>query len=372
MQFADLSFILLIISTLLALILLRYVLKKKPIAQIQKLLALMLSSVLIICIGLIIQKFCVTLFNVKPIYFENFIYIGTCTFPVFFYLMALSFVNTKIDFNKKYLLFFVIPISALLVLFTNDFHHLFYKNYSFNLNEMEYGPYMYVHLAYTYGLFFLGVLMMLRHTTKNSGFFSKQSFLIIAGVSIPVIVNVLGFLNIIEIDVYQTPISFSFAVLFVALAVFKYDFLSVTPIALEKVVDRMSDSYIVLNDKNIIIDFNKSFLSTFRVKEQTIRNTNIFDWNIAINLPKLKQALQNVSVSPKTVSFEAHVEKIDKYFNVEVSSIINRRMFLGTLILFKDITQHIHDLNTIQSNQDLLIEKERFATLRSNDRWNCS
>ena len=38
-------------------------------------------------------------------------------------------------------------------------------------------------------------------------------------------------------------------------------------------------------------------------------------------------------------------------------------MYLGTLILLKDITQHIEDMHTIQDNQDRLVEKERLASL---------
>ena len=35
----------------------------------------------------------------------------------------------------------------------------------------------------------------------------------------------------------------------------------------------------------------------------------------------------------------------------------------GILILFKDITQHIKDIKTIQNSQDLLVERERLASL---------
>ena len=363
MSLDDLPFMLLVFSSIPTLLLLRYVLKKKPVTQIQKFLALMLICVIIIYIGLITQRLFVVSFNANPIYFEDFIYIGTCLIPVMFFLIASSFVNTKIKFTKKYALLFVIPILSLIMLFTNNYHHLFYENYSFNFDEMVYGPYMYVHLLYTYGLFFISALMMFNHAAKTSGFFSMQSIFIVIGASIPAIVNILGIFNIFKMTVYMTPISFSLAIFFFTLAIFKFDFLSVAPIALEKIVDRMSDSYIVLNDRNIIIDFNKSFLSTFKVKENQIRNVNVFDWDKSVHLPKLKKSLQTVSVSPKTVTFEAHVDSINRYFNVELSSIVNKGIFLGTMILFKDITQHMRDLETIKSNQDMLIEKERFASL---------
>ena len=42
-------------------------------------------------------------------------------------------------------------------------------------------------------------------------------------------------------------------------------------------------------------------------------------------------------------------------------------MFIGALILVKDVTEHHKDLEIIKSNQNMLIEKERLASLRSND-----
>ena len=64
-----------------------------------------------------------------------------------------------------------------------------------------------------------------------------------------------------------------------------------------------------------------------------------------------------------TITVEEHFEPIDKYFHIEINSIKNKGNFLGTLILLKDITQHIIDIQTIKDNQDRLIEKERLASL---------
>ncbi len=41
----------------------------------------------------------------------------------------------------------------------------------------------------------------------------------------------------------------------------------------------------------------------------------------------------------------------------------NKDIFLGTLLLFKDITQHKKDMQAIKDNQDMLMEKERLASL---------
>ena len=55
--------------------------------------------------------------------------------------------------------------------------------------------------------------------------------------------------------------------------------------------------------------------------------------------------------------------KTQKYFNVEITSMFSDNLLLGTLILFKDTTQHILDMKQIQNNQSLLMERERLASL---------
>ena len=60
---------------------------------------------------------------------------------------------------------------------------------------------------------------------------------------------------------------------------------------------------------------------------------------------------------------EEPLPSINKYFHIEINSIMNKGSFLGVLILLKDITQHMQDMETIKENQDMLVEKERLASL---------
>lgn len=361
-------FILLILSTILTLSLYVYISKVKNKNQLQKCFCLDLLCLFIICIGIILQTVLSNLYNIPAIYFENFIYIGTCFLPVCIYFTGLIFEKTKLTFNKKYLLFFVIPIISLVVLWTNNIHHLFYINYSLNINECEYGKYKIVHDLYTYTMLFWGIFLMLKATMKNSGFFSKQSIFIIIGMCIPIITNMLGTLKIIPMTVYATPISCTFTMVCFALAIFKFEFLGIAPIALQTIVNQISDSYVVLNENFIITDFNATLLKVFNLKDKDIRNQNIIDFlkshkKYSINVQKLEKALNTVKDSHKSLTFEQYFNKQNKYFTVELNTIYNKDSFLGILLLLKDITQHKLDMQTIQNNQDMLMEKERLASL---------
>lgn len=360
---------LLILSALSIVITLIYVLRTKGRSQLKTIFCVDLICVLVICLGVIFQDILSKNFNWNPWNFEKFIYIGTCFLPVAIFFTGLIFAKIKITFKKKYLLFFIVPALSLIVLWTNDYHHLFYKIYSYlYLSDCKVGPYMIIHNIYSYTLLFLGVIQMVNVASKNSGFFSKQTLLIVVGISIPLITNILGTLKIISMTVYITPISFAFTMLFFALSIFKFKFLGVAPVALQTIVNRISDSYLVLNENLLITDFNSTFLKTFNLSASDIREKNILEFlsthkQYDMNLPKLENSLNRVKHSSETIVFEQHFKKINKYFTVEINNILVKGNSLGILMLFKDITQHKLDMQALKDNQDILIERERLASL---------
>lgn len=358
----------LIISAALITGLLVYVLKIKNKTSLQNIFCLDLLCVFIICVGVILQAILSKLCNIPAINFENYIYIGTCFLPVCILFTGKIFSNPNYKLKRIDLFTLIIPITSLIILWTNNFHHLFYKVYSTNISKCVYGNWLIIHNIYSYTLLLIGIIYIIKASGKTSGFFSKQSLLIIAGMSIPIVVNVLGTFKIIPMSVFITPISFAFAMVFFALAIFKFKFLGIAPIALRTVVNRMSDSYIILDENYVVTDFNNTFLNTFKLKDENIRDKNIIKFlehhqDYGVNIAEFKQYLNSVKGRTETVSFEQGILPFNKFFTVEINNIMNKNNFLGILVLFKDITQHKQDIQTIQNNQDMLMEKERLASL---------
>lgn len=360
------TFLVLLTSFVATLFLAMIINKKIAPSQLRTSFLLTLICLLICDIGLLFQIVLSPKYNINPIYFDYFVYIGTCFLPVCLFFTSTVFTKTKIKLKRIYIFLVIIPIISLILLWTNDFHHLFYKTYSVYLNDTVSGPYMIIHSLYSYGLLILSILNLIKFSVKNAGFFSKQSLLLITGTVVPVVINILGTFNIIKMSIYLTPISFTVAIVCFALAIFKFKFLSIAPIALQRVVDRISDGYLVINEDNKIIDFNKTLLVLFHVKDVDIRDKNIFDITSHIaefNQEKLNKLLFNTKNTTKMQSLTIHLKSLNKYFNIEFSSLNNNKTYLGTLILFKDITQHMEDMQTIKDNQDSLMESERLASL---------
>ncbi len=359
----------LIISCVLILFLILFLCIQKNKNQLQNVFLLDSIIIFIWCILLLAQKYFCANYDIPPIIFEWFIYIFACFLPVALLFTSFIFANTKIRFKKKYIILFIIPITSLLMVWTNNFHHLFYIEYSTNSNETIFGNYyFFIHSPYTLIIYFIALFYFLKYSIKNSGIFSKQAILIVMGCALPLVVNILGTFKIMPTSIYLTPICFSVTIILFALAIFKFNFLKVTPIALQKIVDRISDSYFVLNENNVITDFNETFLTTFNVKASEVRNINIVDLiskfnEKSIDIDSLLITLNKVKSSNDTFHYERHFESVHKYFNIEINDIKSNGKYVGTIVLLKDITQHIEDMNTIKENQDLLVERERLASL---------
>lgn len=125
LEILTLPFCMLLISFIMILFLLLYVLHTKNRNQLKIVFTLDLICVFIICFGVIVQVICNKLFNVPAIFFENFIYIGTCFLPVCVYFTGLILENTKLKLNKFHLLLLIVPLLTLIILWTNNIHHCF-------------------------------------------------------------------------------------------------------------------------------------------------------------------------------------------------------------------------------------------------------
>ena len=360
----------LVITAIVDLGVICYLFKGNIKSQLTRMFICTLSLLVLWTLGLVLQITLSESLDINPMYFDYFVYIEICFVPIsVFFLGLIYYFDEKITFKPKYLLLFVIPIVSLIVLWTNDFHHLFYTHYSVDFKQNVYGPYANVHNIYSYIMLGIGIIYLLRSSTKHSGsILSKQSMLIVFGISIPVVINILGTFKIIPMSIYITPITFTLTIIICLIAIFKFQFLGIAPIALQIVVNRISDSYIVLGISNNIVDYNDTFVKTFKLNNRHLKNMKFdellgFIGNSEKNVDTIMNTIYKVKENKNIITFEQDFKKVDRYFEIDIAPITSNRNYLGTLVLLKDITQHKNDMKTIKENQTIMMERERLASL---------
>ena len=211
----------------------------------------------------LLEIYAQNLFSYNGMVFSNLCFTAIGFVSAFVFYLGMSFSGRM---KRAYYWLLVIPILSSIVLWTNDFHHLFFIHYSRVSSEIIRGPIAYVQAIFAYILIVWGLIVLITFSVKNSGFFSRQSVLMVLGAVLPITVDVIIIFNLFQMSIYYEPISFMFMEMFVMLAIFKFDFLNVMPIALQTVVDHISDSYIVVDEELKVIDFNQTLTDNFGEK----------------------------------------------------------------------------------------------------------
>ncbi len=281
----------------------------------------------------------------ERIYFTGIIFVSIAIL-----FTGLIFSQTRIRFTWKYALLFVVPFISLVVLYTNQYHHFFYTTFSLIPSEQDYGFYFTVHTVYSYLCIGIGLFCFLHFAVKNYGFFSKQAMLIFFALSISLIADSFSTFHIFNWSAALENVIFSVTIIIFILAIVKYKFLSILPIALQKVVDIISDAYVVFNEEYEIIDFNNVFEVTWSgvsrkagISEVMKQNCPDFDQMKFFSL--VSEAIEEQA----KVSFE--MQRSSKgtvnYYLGEITPVIVKDSHVGTILLIKDITEQKKNLEEV-------------------------
>ena len=300
-------------------------------------------------------------------YIDAISYISTCNLPVILFFISSIYENKETNL-KKYWYLFIIPILSIIIIFTNPLHHLFCKSYAINVADVQLGPYFYVHMLYTYLLILVAFIKLIKTSISKAGFLSFGTILIILGACAPIIPNLLASLQLISMDTYITPIPYLITSICFYISIFKLNSFDAVPIALKNIVDIMTDAFIVVEKDGTITYSNNAFntnLSKMIGIKLNDNFYNIINTNKKLKLSKLNNLIKKSEKNNTVETFDWSFNS-EKYFEISAQPVIStkgRKKVIGTLIIFKDTTQHMLDMQTIKNNQDMLLERERLASL---------
>lgn len=348
-----------------------------------KIISLLFVELIIWTAGVLFQRLLGIRFNINLIYFDYITYIGICTlFPTLMYL-CYAYKNENKKIPKTFSLFYIIPIICLIILWTNEYHNMFYKEYSVNFAETEYGIMFYINTIYSYSLAAVFIWQMMKTSIQKSGFLSKQTGFMIIGSLIPLVINVLGTTKVLNISIYVTPIMFTVTLICYAIAIFKYKALNITPIALKTIVNTMNDAFVVISNDGTIVNSNKEFNEKFSLHiEKDINENNIFKTLTRLqneDLINFYNKILRCIEKDEIIDTELHIssnldgtKNIEQselehfFFEVNITPIKNTDRYnksVGVLILIKDITQHKKDLKALEEKQEIIVKQAQLVSI---------
>lgn len=290
--------------------------------------------------------------------------------------IAVSFVKGNDTLKTWMKLLFIVPVITILIAWTNPLHHIYYVNFSVIRSQIVFGPYLVISGAFSYICLVAGIVYMIQFGIKNkTALYWKQCIMLSISGLCPLLVSAVATFGNVELPITATPLSFLATVIFNAIAIYQYHALDISPVATQHILDAISDSYMVLNDTEHVIKFNRSFRERFAeeygieegakfsdcLKTAKLAQKNVI-FRLLASVDSSRQGKTHISYE-QTITLTVDGAAKLHYFVVDVSPLEFNGKITGYVVLFKDITQLRESMKRLQSNQERMMEQERFAFL---------
>ena len=307
--------------------------------------------------------------------FDAVMYLGPFT-PVLALLIVLVFVRGGQNLPKKYSRLLVVPAVSCLGVCTDPLHHFFYQHFSLDINEVVFGPYIYVSSVYSIVCLVISIVIMIRFAFRNrSKLCLKQALLFSIGNIVPLTVNVLVSLRIVDWGIVATPLSFIITIIVHGIAIYKLHFFDIRPIAMKRVLDWISDCYLVVSEKGLVMNYNLPFHEIFGKQYGIFENTYLQDsvqdedldsktglYNLITSIDSCRKTRS--SISYEQAIFTGSGTDLKKlYYMVDVTPLIIESQIEGFIAIFKDVTKVKESMQRLQDSQNRMMEQERLASL---------
>ena len=272
------------------------------------------------------------------IFWLNATYFGVVIVPTAMLVMALQFTNRSHLLTSRNLILLAIePIFTLLMLWTDQYHGLFYAGKQTTGTILSGGPWFYIHVFYSYILLLLIVGFFAREYWHASHLYRQQTAVVLVGTLIPWVGNIISFSGLFPYhDLDITPFSFIASGLLFSFGLLHYHLMDIVPIAHSQLVTSMPDGLIVLDVHKRIVEINPAAQDMTGVGLSEIgraADLALAHWPVLSEYYNVRSETQfdlQISVAPPRVIELRFIPLWDK-----------RKRSSGMLIILHDITKHV-------------------------------
>lgn len=292
-------------------------------------------------------------------------YIGVAIVPIAWFIFAIRYTGrTRWWTRERQLALFIVPIITILVVLTNDFHHLNWATVAldtsgqFAVMDVSYGVWFWIHSIYSYTFILAATVVFIQGYFRSPSAYRRQHATLLIGVLIPWISNAIylsGLTPFPNLDL--SPFGLALSTLLVGFSVFGLGLFDIVPVARRVVVDNMKNGMIVLDLNYQIIDANPA-------AEAVFQHEGLIGKPIAEVLhehPEIMESFRGVDIA--VTEIEVIINGEWHVFEIHVSLIQNKRGHLnGRLIVFYDITKRKAIEAALAQARDEAVEATRVKT----------
>ncbi|MHA4894747.1 sensor histidine kinase [Pedobacter sp. PWIIR3] len=289
-------------------------------------------------------------------------YVGITTLPLTWFLFCLHLSGKERWYKKPFNIgiLLLITFSTMILVWTNQYHHFYYN--SLSMDYSSYFPMVRIDAGYGYHLFTvyfyvllgIGNYLLFTKFRKADPIYRNQNYLIIIASFIPWIANiayVTGIRPMGNLDI--TPFAFVATIFLIAIAIYRFKLFDIVPVAREKVMDLMQDGFVILDNKNRIIDYNRAFKKYLTF----VKESNIIGSGISELLPGQPEFIKFIEAH-QSGKIELKVENDGRLYDLEADiGYLNENQLNSEAIIIK-----MQDLTLLR--QDAKISQQQAEELK--------
>ena len=295
---------------------------------------------------------------------------GGAFVPVLALLVAICFVHNGVSMPKWSWLLLIVPTVTVIMVWTNPLHHLHYEVFSVFTDEVKFGPYMMAQGIYSYVCLIASMVILLNFGLRNRSIYFLQSLTICVGNLIPALVSMAATFKWLSLSIAATPIAFLATVLLHSIAIYKLNFLNIAPIAIQNVLDNISDGYLIVSDTGRIVDYNNPFYATvgkdcgFHIGK-SLDEISESEGGKLPPVQNLMETMRECAESGSVLAYEQNIvhDGTPYSYSVEITPIRMDDRQVGFVAMFKDVTRLKENMQKLRRNESMLMEREQLASL---------
>ncbi len=200
----------------------------------------------------------------RKLFFTNIEYFSVVLITILLPVFVLEYTGrSHLLTQRNRLLLLIIPGLALMMVWTNPYHHLFWdsekiiETAGLYLMSVSQGPFFYLFISYSYIIMLLSSVLLVSDMLTRPGVYRLQAALLIMAIMSPFIGGILYLIKMNPIPSLDlTPLFFIPTAVALYWAIIRYRLLDVIPLAHIIVLQNITDGVIVVDERQRVLYMN--------------------------------------------------------------------------------------------------------------------
>jgi PAS domain S-box-containing protein len=272
-------------------------------------------------------------------------FVGTELVAVGFLIFVVQYLSQAGWLTRRNIvLLCIMPIISLALLWTNDWHHLFWTAVrqvnvaGYAALDVQFGPAFFVHTVYDYAVISSGLLFLAQAFLRSPRLYRRQFTGALLASSLGLGANLIYVTRVSSVPQYDlTPLGFAVAGLVWTWSFFRFKLFDIVPAARDLVIQNMDDALLVLDDHHRVVDLNPAAERILKRDSATTLGQPL--QNI---IPAWLQPGANSAELKSLRGGEMEIPDSGKsrYFDARLSPILDQAGHItGRMLLLRDITE---------------------------------